>query len=311
MDLTIDRPGRLIRFWQYCEERFPPFQHGLLIAVFTFSAASYSRILRGVEGILPWQQLLPGIGVVFCIFFLLRLFDEFKDKEEDKKYRPHLPVPRGLVSLAEIRIWIVLTFVLLFALLIIFLPTMWLFVMVTLAYLILMRVEFFVPEWLKERPLLYMTSHMFILPLTDWFATGLDWHTVGESLPVGLGYFLMLSYCNGMVIEIGRKIRPEHEDEPGQRTYSSIYGSKKATRMWMLMLVLTFVFALLACLQVGYGLAGTSALLFIFSATIFTGFKFLNLQNLENAQLIEKASGIWTLGMYLILGAFPMLINQL
>ena len=309
MDRVIQKPNSLVRFWLYCLERFPPLQHGLIIAVFTFSAAAYSRILRGADGMVPWNTLLPGMLMVVSIFFLLRLFDEFKDKEEDKKYRPHLPVPRGLVSLDELKIWILLVFLFQAAVLIFLQSSMWLFVVLILVYLLLMRAEFFVPAWLKKRPMLYMLSHMLILPFTDWYATGLDWHLEGTSMPAGLIYFLILSYLNGMVIEVGRKIRPSDQEEPGQRTYSSIYGSRRAALLWIMLLILTFIFAQVAAAYAGFGWLGALILSLIFLATVYTGLRFLRNENLKYALAIEKAAGLWTLGMYLVLGAFPMLIN--
>src|SRR5439155_297122 len=36
-------------------------------------------------------------------FFLLRVLDEHKDEDVDRRFRPELPVPRGLVTLAELR----------------------------------------------------------------------------------------------------------------------------------------------------------------------------------------------------------------
>ena len=43
---------------------------------------------------------------------------------------------------------------------------------VTWAYLAVMYKEFFVRDWLKRWPIVYMVSHMAIMPLIDLFATG-------------------------------------------------------------------------------------------------------------------------------------------
>ena len=71
-----------------------------------------------------------------------------------------------------------------------------------------MREEFFVKRWLKARPILYMVSHMAIMPLVDLYATACDWAPLGNARPPrGLLWFLVVSLFNGMVVEIGRKIR--------------------------------------------------------------------------------------------------------
>jgi hypothetical protein len=43
-----------------------------------------------------------------------------------------------------------------------------------------MTKEFFVPEWLKKRPIVYMVSHMAIMPLIDLYATACDWLAGGR-----------------------------------------------------------------------------------------------------------------------------------
>src|SRR5262245_40155502 len=90
------------RFWLYQAERFPILGHGLLIAAFSFSALSFSVLLRGQ---VTWPRLdtvLVAFASAFLFFFQLRLADEFKDFEEDARYRPYRPVPRGLVTLREL-----------------------------------------------------------------------------------------------------------------------------------------------------------------------------------------------------------------
>ena len=73
----------LRRFFIYQKERFPFLAHGLLVASFSFSAISYSRICRGAEGFVAWPTYLCGIFTTITLFFLVRIFDEFKDAEDD------------------------------------------------------------------------------------------------------------------------------------------------------------------------------------------------------------------------------------
>ena len=66
------------RFWIYQSERFPVFSYGLMVLTFAFSAMSYSKILRG-DFDFSILTLLIGAMTSFGYFFLLRIFDEFKD----------------------------------------------------------------------------------------------------------------------------------------------------------------------------------------------------------------------------------------
>ena len=48
------------RWWVYQRERFPIFAHGLLIAAFSFSAVSFSMLLREAPGVLVVDKRETG-----------------------------------------------------------------------------------------------------------------------------------------------------------------------------------------------------------------------------------------------------------
>ena len=177
------------RFIQYQKERFPLLGHGVLIAAFTFSAISYSSISRGIEGFISLPLFLLAVFTTLGLFFLLRVFDEHKDAREDSLYRTELPVPRGLISLRELA-WIGGIYVILqIGVNALFVPQMLVLYAIALAYMLLMAKEFFIAEWLKQRQLAYVFSHMLIIPLVDIYASGFDWLLGGVDPPVGLGWF--------------------------------------------------------------------------------------------------------------------------
>jgi 4-hydroxybenzoate polyprenyltransferase len=93
------------RWWIYQRERFPLAAHGPLILAFSASAVSYSALLRGSSTAPSLRSFAVAFVVSLGSFLLLRIADEFKDQEEDAKYRPYRPVPRGLVRLRELA-WI-------------------------------------------------------------------------------------------------------------------------------------------------------------------------------------------------------------
>ncbi len=299
------------RLWEYQKERFPVFQHGILIVTFTFSAISYSRICRGAEGFIPAERFTIGALTAFLLFLLLRIFDEFKDAEEDARFRPYRPVPRGLVRLKELRGVGIAVVLLALALNAAAMPGMiWAFLL-ALGYMGLMTKEFFVPKWLKQRPLIYMISHMVVMPMIDLYTTGLDWINDAVPPPRGLEFFLAVTFLNGIVIEVGRKIRAREAEEQGVETYSALYGAKRATLGWLGVLVLTYISAATAAWYGGFGEWGLLVLSLILLACGTPGVLFLMRQEQRHAKLIETAAGIWTIGMYLSLGALPMLIRWL
>lgn len=296
------------RFWIYQKERFPVFSYGLMVLTFAFSAMSYSKFLRG-ELNFSFLTLLIGAMTSFGYFFLLRIFDEFKDAEDDAKYRPYRAVPRGLVSFKELK-WLAIIIIGLQGILnVVFIPKMlWVWGLV-IVYMFIMAKEFFVRDWLRKHPVAYLVSHMMIMPVIDFYTTGLDWNNNGISMPNGLIIFLVVTFLNGVVIEIGRKIRAKDAEEVGVETYSYLWGEKGATITWLCVLFTTFVFANIACFYAGFGSMTFLFLVIFLIVCAFPAFKFLKNREQKYASKLETMAGIWTLGMYLSLGGIPMILH--
>ncbi len=296
------------RFFIYQKERFPFLTHGILIAVFSFSAVSYARFCRGESGFIDWKIFAAGVCITITLFFLLRIFDEHKDEKEDAEHRRHLPVPRGLVTLNELKNVGWATVALQIAVISWFFPKMFWLYFLAMGYMLLMGKEFFVAEWLKKRPFWYVVSHMVIIPLVDIFASGLDWFLGGMAAPLGLLFFFLVSFMNGIVLEIGRKIRtPENEEI---NTYSTMMGPERATKLWLAVLFATLICSFAAAWFAGHGKIVFFILLVCFAGCSLPGVLFLKNKTYPLAKWIERSSGIWTLAMYLCLGAGPMLAKM-
>ncbi|MDP2387845.1 MAG: UbiA family prenyltransferase [Bacteroidota bacterium] len=297
----------LRRLYIYQKERFPVIQNSLVIAVFGFSAISFSRICRGVEGFINPLTYAVGIFTTITLFFLVRIFDEFKDREEDAKFRSYLPVPRGLISFKELRNIGIVIFIIQLIVNIFFYPKMLYLFIPVIIYLALMGKEFFVSSWLKKNIVMYIITHMMIIPLIDVYASGLDWWKEGAEIPRGLLIFLGVSYMNGVVIEFGRKIRPKELEEEGYETYSALYGANKATIIWILVMFVTFVLSVFAASYANYGMPVYIALGVCFVLFSAPGFVFMKNKTKKTSKFLEYASALWTISMYLILGAAPMI----
>jgi 4-hydroxybenzoate polyprenyltransferase len=155
-------------------------------------------------------------------------------------------VPRGLVTLRQLGILGILSALAQLGLTLWLFPPLILWLVLTWTYLALMGKEFGVGAWLRAHPFTYMWTHMVIMPLIDVYTSGCDWLPAGVNLPAGLKWFLIASFFNGMVIEVGRKIRAPEMEEPGVQTYSVIWGRTGAVAAWLLAMLLTFNFALVA-----------------------------------------------------------------
>jgi 4-hydroxybenzoate polyprenyltransferase len=299
------------RWWTYQKERFPVFGHGPLIAAFSFCAVAYSAHLRQPGSWPAFNSALVAFLSAFIFFLQLRIADEFKDFEEDSRWRPYRPVPRGLVSLRELG-WIFAGGCALQLSAALWLePRQVIVLAITWTYLALMSREFFVRKWLKARPITYLWTHMLIMPLVDFYATSCDWMGTVGSPPSGLLFFLLASFCNGVVIELGRKIRAPEQEEEGVETYTFLYGSRRATWGWLSMLCATVLFACFAAWQAQALLWVASSLLLGLGGCFWVGLRFLKHNESRRASLIETASGLWTLLLYLSLGLLPGLAHLL
>jgi len=299
------------RFLIYQQERYPFLAYLFLIGSFSFSAIAYSRICRDLTMFVTADKFLVCIFNTITLFFILRIVDEFKDKEDDQKYRSYLPVPRGLISLTELKYIGIFTFVLQVVITFIFFPQMVLLLAVIYLYLFLMTKEFFVKTWLKRNQFWYVTSHMLIIPLVDVFASGFDWLLENEQAPTGLLFFFAVSFMNGIVLEIGRKIKAPENEENGVLSYTFQLGTKRAVFLWLTVLLLTLFLAFFACQYARHSTDTYVALTFIFAICSVPAILFLAQQNKRNSKLIEYSSALWTFSMYLLLGGIPMLISLL
>ena len=293
------------RWWVYQRERFPLAGHGPLILAFSASAVALSALLRGA-----WpsgRAVLVAFVSALLFFFQLRVADEFKDADDDRRFRPYRPVPRGLVTLPELRrLGIAAALVQLGAAwwldarLLIVLALVW-------AYMALLSQEFFVADWLKARPFTYLWSHMLIVPLIDLYATACDW-VPASAAPPGLGWFLAASFFNGVVVEIGRKLRSPDDEETGVETYTAAWGRPRAVGNWIVALALAAASAAMASrgVQLGVTVAALGACALL--VAVLSGARFIQAPVAGSGKRFELFAGVWTLVMYLSVGILPLVV---
>jgi len=276
------------RWWVYQRERFPLLQHGPLVLAFSSCAVCYSSLLTGMGA--GWGAFVVAFVTCLIFFLQLRIADEFKDAEEDAVYRPYRAVPRGLVSLRELGVVFVLGCVVQLGLAIWFSPWLVVVLLVGWGYLALMSVEFFACDWLKARPVTYLWTHMLIMPIVDFYATACHWLPAGEKPWGGLVLFLAASFCNGLVIELGRKLRQPSAEEEGVPTYSGLWGLRRASRVWLGCVFATFVLGVGAGWMIGFWLPVLVGLGLVFGWAVW------RVMNYEDSFMIVDSKNFELLG---------------
>jgi 4-hydroxybenzoate polyprenyltransferase len=300
------RASLATRLGRYQQERFQLAGFVPLIVVFTFSSAAYSRVARGASGFVPWGRFAIGAATALTFFFLLRVLDEHKDREVDRRFRPELPVPRGLVTLGELRSVGAAALIVVVALNALVVPVLLVPIALVAVWAALMTREFFAPVWLRAHPTAYLVTHMAIMPLIDGYTTGLDWLAEGRPAPHGLVAFLAVTFLNGMVIEVGRKVRAPADEREGVDTYTRAWGVRTAPALWIALLAASAGTAWIALRAVG-GNVFAVPLVLLGAACAAPSVVFISNPGRRAAHALENASRVWPLATYLMVGALPLL----
>ena len=322
----------------YLNERFPLGKNSIFVLIFTLSGYIFTGLLynskiinqifsKEIKVPMPWHKIVALFIIIFMFFLQLRITDEFKDYEEDLKYRAYRPVQRGVITLkalgkigiATIIIQIILAYVIDFKIIY--------FMIIVWFYMFLMAKEFFIKEWLTKRILIYALSHVVIMIFitlvivnaTQYIVLGeaeniikfgaLQWYR--HNIDIALIPLFTLNYLNGIVLEIGRKTRRADEEEHGVQTYSKLWGKKKAAVILSLLFAVEYFLVILGLSYTyeKYFLFSGLVLLIILIISIYFMIKFLKKD--LSGKIVESVSGLWIVFSSMGLGLLPYFVFSL
>ena len=210
-------------------------------------------------------------------------------------------MPRGLVSLAALRkLWFIAAAVQVAAALLLDARLLWGLLAIWI-YSGLMGVEFFVRDWLKARPLIYMLSHIVIVPMIAAYLAACHWLPSGSTAP-DLGWLLGASYFAFCVIEVGRKIRAPMDEQEGVETYTFLWGRRGAVTAWLAFMAAGSALAALAA-SMTHALASLAvAMGACLVLAVLASVAFLRNAAQGSGKRFNTLSGLWTLALFLSLG---------
>ena len=321
----------------YLNERFPLGKNSIFVLIFTLSGYIYTGLLynskiinqifsKEIKVPMPWHKIVALFIIIFMFFLQLRITDEFKDYEEDLKYRPYRPVQRGIISLKALGKIGIATIIIQIILAHVINPKLIYFMLLVWVYMFLMTKEFFIKNWLTERILIYALSHvviMIFITLVIVKGTGyiLESHFLetlylsvekyGKNIFIGLIPLFALNYLNGIVLEIGRKTRRADEEEHGVQTYSKLWGKKKAAVILSLLFAVEYFLVILGLSYTyeKYFLFSGLTLLIILIISIYFMIKFLKKD--LSGKIVESVSGLWIVFSSMGLGLLPYFVFSL
>ena len=322
----------------YLNERFPLGKNSIFVLIFTLSGYIYTGLLynskiinqifsKEIKVPMPWHKIVALFIIIFMFFLQLRITDEFKDYEEDLKYRAYRPVQRGVITLkalgkigiATVIIQIILAYIIDFKIIY--------FMIIVWFYMFLMAKEFFIKEWLTKRILIYALSHVVIMIFitlvivnaTQYIVLGeaeniikfgaLQWYR--HNIDIALIPLFTLNYLNGIVLEIGRKTRRADEEEHGVQTYSKLWGKKKAVVILSLLFAVEYFLVILGLSYTyeKYFLFSGLVLLIILIISIYFMIKFLKKD--LSGKIVESVSGLWIVFSSMGIGLLPYFVFSL
>lgn len=220
----------ILRLHQYLVERFS------LYAVLVLGLAHVYFLMRISGGSIKITQYISAIVIYLGFLIVMRFLDEFKDKDHDDEYYADRPVQRGLITLKELSLasyWVML---LLLIVTILTLNTLtYLLFVICCVYLYLMRKEFFIRKYLRQRLMQYLVLHQVF----SVFLSALIISIFGVSpLSERGAWVVAISTLMILSIEIARKVRAPGEENRSKDTYSAYLGRVGAALFWEINLLL-------------------------------------------------------------------------
>lgn len=230
------------KWYTYQKERFPILAFGSYILAIVIGVFSYINYFVEVESHINYILILPMFIVAFLLFLMVRIVDEFKDYEEDCKYRAYRPVPRGLVSLKELKILFVICAILQAVITAFVNPVGIIYLIAVWILFAIMTKGFFIKKFLDKHILAEVLFDELMLPVLMLYLSSFIQIIKLEHL----WKLLLVGYIISWIVEIARKVRCKEDEENGVRTYTAVFGIKKAVCILtvletLLMLVQTLI----------------------------------------------------------------------
>jgi len=99
------------KVWDFCKDIYDPWVHLYFAANWYFALYGLLGITHDAQYLLTLSPLKVVLSI-FLILFYLRIVDEIKDFEYDKKFNPDRPLVKGTVTKKELHIYLLITVIL-------------------------------------------------------------------------------------------------------------------------------------------------------------------------------------------------------
>jgi len=286
----------------YFKEMYPIIPR-LLLGFIVFGEIYFILLLNyGITDFSLGIQEIVGSITVFGFLMFLRIADDFKDLETDKRLFPDRAFPSGKVYKKDLNIVIAVDLVVITVLNAVFMNN-FLFYLFLMTYGVLMALWFFQKHKISKSLPLALVTHNPVQMVLNLYI--ISFCCIKYNLqPFTLTTFLVLMtlYFPALIWEIARKIRAP-KDETEYTTYSKLFGHKKATLFILILTLVDIVTNLL--LVINLNIIG--ALVLIINVAVMTAEFIMFIKNPERFKLITRVeiyTYITEITMLLIIAAY-------
>ncbi len=300
----------LKRLYIYFKERYPIIPRiGVGIIVF---AEIYFIILLN-NGV-TWTDIAPKLGIqevvgaftVFAFLMWLRVADDLKDYETDKKLFPERPLPSGRTKIKDVMIACTITQAIAIALNIIFMNNL-LFLGILYGYGYLMSKWFFQRSKIQPCLPLALVTHNPVQAIVNLYIisfTVIKFNIQPVSFINTMALFTL--YFPALIWEVSRKIRAP-KDETEYVTYSKLFGYKKATRFVMVVTIIDILTNFVLVWNLNKISVAVLAILASWMTWTFTRFiknpkEFKLVDKVERYTYLQETTMLLTVVVFLIVG---------
>ena len=224
----------------YFKERYPIIPR-LILGLIVFLEIHFIVLLN--NGLTTFDigiQEIVGAYTVFAFLMWLRIADDLKDYETDKKLFKDRPLPSGKTKIKDVMIIGIIVELIAVILNVIFMNNI-LYFAILYIYGYLMSKWFFQKNKIQPSLPLALVTHNPVQMFVNLYIisfTCIKYQIPAFSITTVMALFTL--YFPALIWEVARKIKAP-KDENDYTTYSKIFGYKKATKFVLTMTILDII----------------------------------------------------------------------
>ncbi len=299
----------LKRLHVYFKERYPIIPR-LILGLIVFLEIHFIILLN--QGV-SWGQFSIGIQecvgafTVFAFLLWLRVADDLKDFETDKRLFPDRPLPSGRVFKKDIVIACIIVQAVTVVLNVIFMRDNIFSFIVLYIYGYLMSKWFFQKSKIQPSLPLALVTHNPVQAIINLYIITFTIRKY-QLQPITLTNIMALwtLYFPALIWEVSRKIKAP-KDENDYTTYSKLFGYKKSTRFVLILTILDIITNFILVWNLNKISVAVLALLVSWMTWKFIQYmkdpeKFVLVTKVERYTYLQESTMLLTIIAYLVFG---------